>query len=369
MKSSKLDQSRRTTTVNRAPANPADSSWRNRILLGDNLVAMRSLLADPAVAGKVTLAYIDPPFATGNEFRAGRRRTATISKSASDALAYSDRFSHSDYLKFLRERLLLLRQLLSPQGSLWVHIGPQMSHHVRVLLDEVFGPENFLNEIARVKCNPKNFSRRAFGNVKDTLLFYSASGRHVWNEPRAALAESDLAKRFPRVDASGRRYTTTPLHAPGETRRGRTGIAWKGLRPPAGRHWRYDPDELSRLDAAGLIEWSRTGNPRKMIYADEILGRGMKWQDIWTFKDPAYPSYPTEKNLQMLEMIVLTSSNPGDIVLDCFAGSGTTLVAAALHGRRWIGADASRVAVRAATGRLRALNPPQEFDVLALPRR
>ena len=128
-----------------------------RLIHGDNAAALRLLLQQPQVAGQVTLAYLDPPFATGNEFRSGSRRTATISKSSRDRLAYSDRFLPAEYLEFLRHRLILLRELLSPRGSIWVHIGHQMSHYVRALLDEVFGPERFLNEIARVKCNPKNF--------------------------------------------------------------------------------------------------------------------------------------------------------------------------------------------------------------------
>src|SRR5581483_2161714 len=120
-------------------------------------------------------------------------------------------------------------------------IGLSMSHRVRVLLDEVFGAENFVNEIARVKCNPKNFQRRAFGNIRDTVLFYSKSEERLWNEVPCSFSEADLARLFPRIDAQGRRYTTPPLHAPGETRNGATGGEWRGLRPPPGRHWRSSP--------------------------------------------------------------------------------------------------------------------------------
>jgi adenine-specific DNA-methyltransferase len=242
-------------------------------------------------------------------------------------------------------------------------MGHQMSHYVRVLLDEVFGPENFLNEIARVKCNPKNFSRRAFGNIKDCLLYYSKNGDHVWNEQRELMSEEDLVRLFPRVDSQGRRYATTPLHAPGETRNGPTGQRWKGLAPPQGRHWRYDPQELSRLDETGLIEWSTTGNPRKIIFAEQVRCGGKKRQDVWIFKDPAYPSYPTEKNFDLLRQIVLTSSDPGDLVLDCFAGSGTTLAAAASLNRRWIGIDSSAMAIKRATERLRAMAVTMPFRV------
>ena len=345
---------------------PRLDGWVNRLILGDNLPVLRSLRDDPEVAGKVTLVYIDPPFSSDQQYRVGETRTATVSASHSDLPAYEDRLSRGEYLEFLRQRLLLLRELLADDGSIYVHIDWKMGHYVKVLLDEIFGAENFLNDITRLKCNPKNFSRRAYGNIKDMVLFYSKTGRHVWNETREAMTKEDIARLFPKVDEQGRRYTTNPLHAPGETRNGPTGGVWKGLRPPRGRHWRYDPTELTRLDDQGLIEWSSTGNPRKKIYADDIVRAGKKRQDIWNFKDPAYPSYPTEKNRKMLEMVIRTSSNADDLVLDCFAGSVTTLVAAELHRRRWIGMDSSPVAIQTIRRRFLELACVSRFSMFAV---
>jgi adenine-specific DNA-methyltransferase len=131
--------------------------------------------------------------------------------------------------------------------------------------------------------------------------------------------------------------------------------------PPRGRHWRYPPDVLEQLDRQGLIEWSSTGNPRKKIYADEFVKKKMYRQDIWEFKDPQYPSYPTEKNLEMLKVIVEASSNRGDIVLDCFSGSGTTLIAAEQLGRRWIGIDNSPKAIEVTLKRLKTLGTVSPF--------
>jgi adenine-specific DNA-methyltransferase len=338
--------------------------WQNRLIHSENLAALRCLCDDAEIAGKVTLVYLDPPFATDQRFRAGASRTSTVSSSQSDRIAYEDRLTSAGYIEFLRQRLLLVRELMGDDGSLYVHIGPQMAHYVKVMLDEIFGAENFLSDIARVKCNPKNFRRRAYGNIKDTLLFYTKTGRHVWNESREAMGKKDIARLFPRVDEQGRRYATTPLHAPGETQEGPTGGAWKGLRPPRGRHWRYDPAELTRLDQQGAIEWSSTGNPRKKIYADQIARSGKKRQDIWTFKDPQYPSYPTEKSLPLLETILLSSSNPDDLVLDCFAGSGTTLVAAEMHDRRWIGVDSSAIAIQRARRRIQSVEGFRAFALL-----
>ena len=317
------------------------------LVQGDNLAVLKALMQDEKVCGRVGLVYIDPPFATNQHFRKGSERTATISASAADEIAYSDRLSGTEYLEFLRERLILLKDIMAPNASIYVHIDYKVGHYVKILMDEVFGQANFVNDITRIKCNPKNFARKGFGNIKDMILFYAMGKDYTFNGATEDFTETDIVRLFAKVDeTTGARYTTTPLHAPGETRDGPTGRPWKGLSPPKGRHWRYPPDELTRLDEQGLIEWSSTGNPRKKIYADACAQKGKKRQDIWwDFKDPCYPDYPTEKNLDMIRMIIEASSNPGDIVLDCFAGSGGTALAAAECGRRWIAIDNSPTAI------------------------
>jgi adenine-specific DNA-methyltransferase len=120
--------------------------------------------------------------------------------------------------------------------------------------------------------------------------------------------------------------------------------------PPKGRHWRYDPKVLDELDAKGLIEWSSTGNPRKKVYADDMPYK--KLQDIWEYKDPPRPIYPTEKSFELLKTIIATSSNDQSLVFDCFSGSGGTLVAAEELNRRWIGIDNSEVAIQIALKRI-----------------
>ena len=337
------------------------SATSNLLIQGENSQALSTILDCPSISQRVRLIYIDPPFSTRQEFRIGVDRVSTISHSATDRLAYRDTLKGEEYLRFLRERLVLLRALLADDGSLYFHIDDKIGHYVKVLLDEIFGIRNFRNDITRIKCNPKNFARKGFGNVKDVILFYTKSSRFVWNEPSEVMKADDIDRLFPRVDPEGRRYTTTPLHAPGETHRGATGKSWKGLRPPAGRHWRVPPEELSRLDALKLIEWSETGNPRKKIFAEGKSRRGKKVQDIWEFKDPPYPAYPTQKNIGVLNRIIAASSSPGDLVLDAFAGSGTTLIAAQGLARRWIGIDASAHAVNVAQKRLQGLGSHVSF--------
>ncbi|HRP63293.1 MAG TPA: site-specific DNA-methyltransferase [Phycisphaerales bacterium] len=326
-----------------------DSSF---LIEGDNAAALGALLHRRNLAESIDLIYIDPPYATNTVFRHHKDRTSTVSAAADSDIAYIDTRRGVDFLEFLRERLILLHELLSRHGSMFLHIDYKIGHYVKVIMDEVFGANNFRNDITRIKCNPKNFARKGFGNIKDMILFYSKGEDFLWHEPKVHLTDADITRLFAKVDANGRRYTTTPLHAPGETRNGNTGKEWRGMKPPTGRHWRYDPKVLDELDSQGLIEWSATGNPRKIIYADDAELKGKKLQDIWEFKDPQYPEYPTEKNLEMLRTIITACTNPGQIVLDCFCGSGTTLVAAEQEHRRWIGIDESPVAIETCKKRL-----------------
>ncbi len=332
---------------------------KNKLIHADNLTALKTLLDD--YAGKIGLIYIDPPFSTNGHFKISEDRANTISCGNDDAIAYSDIIVGADFLEFLRERLIVLRELLSEKGSIYLHIDYKIGHYVKLIMDEVFGKNMFRNDIARIKCNPKNFNRRAYGNIKDLILFYSKSSAPTWNNPRIPFSEEDEKRLFKKIDENGRRYTTIPLHAPGETSSGNTSKKWKGMKPPRGRHWQTAPAILEEWDKQGLIEWSTNGVPRKKIFFDEKKGK--KMQDIWEFKDPQYPRYPTEKSLELLKFIVEASSCEGDTVLDCFAGSGTTLVAAQFLNRNWIGIDKSELAISVARKQMGGL-PDSLFSIV-----
>jgi len=329
-----------------------NSDLKNKLILGDNIQVLKTLIDDYSLDGKVDFVYIDPPFSTQNIFRISESRANTISSSRSDSTAYSDLLSGADYIEFLRRRLILLRELMANTASIYLHIDYKIGHYVKIIMDEVFGEKNFRNDITRIKCNPKNFKRKAYGNIKDLILFYTKSDEYTWNDPKAPLTDEDIRRLFKKVDKNGRLYTTVPLHAPGETRDGPTGQPWKGMPPPKGRHWRSKPKVLDELDKKDLVEWSKNGVPRKIIYADEAKENGKKLQDIWEFKDYQYPSYPTEKNIDIVKLIISASSNPGDLVMDCFCGSGTTLLAAQELGRNWIGIDLSEQAIEVTQKRL-----------------
>ncbi len=323
---------------------------QNKLIFGQNTIILKKLITEYNLEGKIDLVYIDPPFATGSTFTFSDERTSTISNNKNDKIAYTDKLKGTDFLEFLRERLVLLKRLLSDKGSIYLHIDYKIGHYVKIIMDEIFGLENFRNDITRIKCNPKNFDRKGYGNIKDMILFYSKTDKLIWNEPKNPYTEEDKTKLFPKLDKNGRRYTTIPLHAPGETQNGKTSQAFKGISPPKGRHWRTNVTTLELWDIEGLIEWSDNGNPRKKIYFDEQEGK--KVQDIWELKDPQYPVYPTEKNSDLLNLIIKTSSLPNSYVLDCFCGSGTTLKAAQLLGRNWIGIDQSEQAIKMTSEKL-----------------
>ena len=319
------------------------------IIQGDNFRTMCRLL--PEYRGKVDLVYIDPPYNTGRDFVFSQGKVSHVS-SPDGEIAYSDNKNFDSFLEFIRIRLYLIHELLSDCGTLYLHIDCKVGHYIKVLLDEVFGMDNFVNDITRIKCSPKNFSRKAYGNVKDVVYIYSKKqGQNIWNEVKEKMTDEELKKNFTKLEKeTGRYYTTMSCSAPGETQNGETGGEWKGVYPPKGRHWAYTLDKLNELDDKGLIEWSANRVPRIKYYADE--NKGKKIQDVWlNWKDHPHPKYPTEKNSDMLEMIVLQSSNPNSLVMDCFAGSGSFLAVGVKHRRRVIGIDESETAISVMTAR------------------
>lgn len=332
------------TDILRLPPAILHSLWgketaAHRLYYGDNLPFLIYCLSDPQVYGQVRLIYIDPPYATNGVFQSRTQRDA-----------YHDLLTGSDYIEFMRQRLIILRELLAEDGSIYLHLDENMVFHMKVIMDEVFGAKNFRNLITRRKSSHKNYTRKTYGNISDYILFYSKNDIYIWHRPIEQWTEERAKKEYTNVEpGTGRRYKKVPIHAPG-VRNGATGSTWRGMLPPQGKHWQYTPQQLDEMDARGEIYWSPTGNPRRKIYLDR--SEGIPLQDIWyEFRDAQNQNmkitgYPTEKNIEMMQVIIQASSNPGDLILDCFAGSGTTLSEAAHLGRRWIGIDNSPEALR-----------------------
>lgn len=314
------------------------SNGENRLYYGDNIDILKQLTDDPLVGGKVMLIYIDPPYSTGGIFQ---------TRDLKDA--YTDILSGNDYLAFMQKRLILLHKLLHEKGSLYVHLDSKMVFHIKIMLDVIFGENNFQGMITRKKCKPKNYTKKTFGNVSDYILFYTKSDNPTWNRPYDDWTDEKILKEYPFIEEkTGRRYKKVPIHAPG-TRNGLTGQQWRGLLPPLGKHWQFVPSTLDEFDAKGEICWSANGNPRRKVFLEN--SKGIPVQDIWldyldiNNQNTKGTGYPTEKNPNLLKKIIEASSNQGDLILDCFAGSGTTLTAADELNRKWIGIDSSSEAI------------------------
>ncbi|TRO78718.1 site-specific DNA-methyltransferase [Desulfuromonas acetexigens] len=326
---------------------------------GDNKEVLGHLLAN-GFRGKVKLIYIDPPFDSGADYvrkvqLRGGAATAKIdgeSYALGEQIQYTDIWANDNYLQFMYERLMLLRELLAEDGSIYLHCDQRKQHHLRCILDEIFGSDSFRNQISRIKCNPKNFERTAFGNIHDIVFFYAKGQNNTWNDQVEELDSEDMERLFGKTTEDGKKYTTVALHASGE-RKGPTGEPWRGIKPPPGRHWAYVPEMLDKFDDDGRIEWSSTGNPRLILYAEDQGNRRV--QDVWTMKDPIYSIYPTEKNNDLLCRIIHASTRPGDLILDCFIGSGTTAAVAQKLGRRWIGCDINKGAIQTTAKRLQGI--------------
>jgi adenine-specific DNA-methyltransferase len=317
---------------------PYFSNGENRLYYGDNSDVLQKLVADENVCEKVKLIYIDPPYSTGGIFQ---------TRSQKDA--YSDILAGNDYLEFMQKRLVLLHKLLSKEGSFYIHLDSKMLFHIKIILDEIFGSNNFQGMITRKKCKPKNYTRKTYGNISDYILFYTKTDKPIWNRPYDDWTDEKILKEYQFIEEeTGRRYKKVPIHAPG-VRNGESGKEWRGMMPPAGKHWQFVPTTLEKMDQLGEIYWSSNGNPRRKVYLEN--SKGIPVQDIWldyldiNNQNTKGTGYPTEKNPEMLKQIIKASSNEGDLILDCFAGSGTTLAVADELNRKWIGIDCGDEAI------------------------
>lgn len=261
------------------------NGWTNKLIFGDNLQVIKSLLDDPEVKGQVKLIYIDPPFATKQEFRGSQ-----------DQKAYQDKISGAKFVEFLRKRLIFLRELLADDGSIYVHLDWKKTHYAKIIMDEIFSENNFRNEIIW-GYRRWTAASKAFQKSHETLLFYSKKDKYIWNDVYEAYA--DEGSHFTEEDENGK-------------------YRWQYLN---GKKYK-----LYQKDGARAKDW---------------------WHDIPYINSMAKEriGYPTQKPEALHERIIKASSNEGDIVLDAFAGSGTTLAVAEKLGRRWIGIDCGKLAI------------------------
>jgi DNA modification methylase len=374
------------------------SGETNALYYGDNLDVLRRYVKDETV----DLVYLDPPFNSNANYSVlfghadGKRSAAQIQAfedtwhwDQSAAAAFQETVTQGGhvasamaafqtllgpstmlaYLSMMAPRLMELRRVLKPTGALYLHCDPTASHYLKLLLDSVFGPEQFRNEIIWKRTSAHSSAKR-FGPVHDVILFYARSPDMQWNTVDQPYDADYVRQRFARGDE--RPWKDADLTGSG-VRHGETGETWRGFNPTSkGRHWAYPPTELDRLDAEGHIYWPKKDGawPRYKRYLDEA--RGVPAQDVWTDIAPINSQakerlgYPTQKPVALLERIIEASSNEGGVVLDPFCGCGTTIAAAQKLKRNWIGIDLTALAISLIKSRLAAAGS-SNYKVLGEP--
>ncbi len=319
------------------------SSQPNRLIWGDNLLVMQALLAQ-GYEGQIDLIYIDPPFNTGenfnfpNEVKIGDKNYER-EMPMNERLAYSDTWERGidSFLDMLYPRLQLMRRLLSSDGAVYVHCDNNASHYIKIIMDEIFGKENFRNEIIvrRIRKNVRERNRVPRMNVgNDSIFFYSKTSDHLIEPP---LKEDPKPERWHALDANGlRKYLDYELF---------------GHKPPTGRHWAWTKENAKKAIEEGRLRPNpNTGKPEYLIPASTHILRDSLWDDITAYSFNF--GYPTEKKENMLELIIESSSKKDSLVADLFCGSGTTAAVSEKLGRCWITSDLSKTAIQVARSRL-----------------
>jgi DNA modification methylase len=378
---------------------------RNQLFYGDNLDVLRRHVKDESV----DLVYLDPPFKSDADYnvlfadRHGKRAAAQI-KAFEDTWSWDDAAARSfaetveaggkvadaliamrtflgendmlAYLSMMAPRLVELRRVLKPTGSIYLHCDPTASHYLKIVMDAVFGPENYVNEIVWVRTGAKGLARKQFAHNHDVLLAYRRSTLTTWRQAGLSrpydLADLDPKTRakYSATDADGRRYQLTSLINPNSDRPNLT-YEFLGVT----RVWRWTRDRMQAAYQRGDVVQTRAGAvPRFKRYLDEQKGR--PYGDVWSDLPPVNAvanerlGYPTQKPEALLERIVLASSNEGDVVLDPFCGCGTAIAVAQKLKRRWIGIDVTHLAVGLMKHRLYYafdLTPGKDYDVIGEP--
>ena len=346
--------------------------WRNRLIWGDKKYVLPALLEE--FAGKVDLVYIDPPFATGQDFSFSVEvEDEEFTKPASiiEQKAYRDTWGHGldSYLQWFYESIVLLHELLQPEGTIYVHLDWHVAHSAKLVLDEVFGTggdlgqAGFRNDIAWKSTSAHSDSRR-YGSNHSNILFYTKGTRWKWNDPKTDYDQDYVDTYYRYKEPNGRRFKSGDLSASGLQGGGYT-YEWNGHT----KKWRCPIQTMQRYHDEGRIFYTKNGVARLKQYLDEA--DGLPVQTIWADKETQYVvswgteklSYDTQKSEGLLRRIIQTSSNEGDLVLDCFAGSGTTAAVAERLGRRWITCDLGRFAVHTTRKRLLSIPDVRPFVV------
>jgi adenine-specific DNA-methyltransferase len=355
------------------------TEWRNRLIWGDKKYVLPSLLEE--FAGKVNLVYIDPPFDTGANFsytatipddpNKDGDQAATFVKEPSviEQKAYRDTWGTGldGYLKWFYDTIVVLRDLLTETGAIYVHIGSNVSHYVKAILDDVFGIDHYLNEIIWQRTSAHSDSKQGaqhFGRITDTILYFSRGDTVTWNVLYTPYSAEYVERDYSRVDETGRRYRIGDLSGPGGAAKGNPYYEVMGVK----RHWRFSQEKMQQLIEQGRVIQTKPGAvPQYKRYLDEMPGLPLQnlWTDLPVINNRSTEAlgYATQKPELLLDRILNASSNEGDLVLDCFCGSGTTAAVAEKLNRRWIACDLGRFAIHTTRKRLLGIPGVKPFVV------
>ncbi len=351
------------------------SGWNNKLIWGDNKLILASLKNGPIreeieKEGGIKLIYIDPPFDVGADFSmdieigdpstgSGQAETFTKKPNVLEELAYRDTWGKGadSFIAMIYERLVLMRDLLAEDGSIYVHCDWRVNSWLKAILNEIFGQDNFVNQICWRRTTAHGDAKQGakhFDIVDDTILLFAKSDEaKIWNTQYVPFSDDQIEQQYNKLDDAGRRYRlVTPTAAkPG----GDTLYEWKGVTPPKGRFWAYSKAKMEEFDRQDKLYYSNTGQPYIKYYLDERPGVAAStiWHDMLlspTSKERV--DYPTQKPEALLERIIKASSNENDIVADFFCGSGTTLAVAERLGRKWIGSDLGKFAIHTTRKRM-----------------
>jgi len=338
--------------------------WNNKLIWGDNKLILSSLKSGPLreeieAQGGIKLIYIDPPFDVGADFSMDIEigdETLTKKPSVIEELAYRDTWGKGadSFISMIYERLVLMRDLLADDGSIYVHCDWRVSSYMRLILDEIFGKNNFLNEIIWQKIRTTKAQTKSFGNVTDSIFVYSKSANAIYNRQYKPHNEKYIKSHFKKDLETGRLFQLVSMIQMGQGPARNFG--GKVIEPPKGRHWIWSQERIDQGMKDGRVRFNSKGTPRKIIYLDELEGDIVDdlWDDVYPINSQAEEvvGYPTQKPIKLLERIIKSSSSEGDIVADFFVGSGTTTAVAEKLGRKWIASDLGKFSVHTTRKRM-----------------
>lgn len=369
----------------------------NKLYFGDNLEVLKRIDSE-----SVDLIYLDPPFNSKETYNVLYK--SPVGGDA-QARAFDDTWSWEDgaskalsslsvndidtfnvlqslqrflgtsdimaYLAMMAVRLVELKRVLKPHGSMYLHCDPTAGHYLKILLDAVFGGRGFVNHITWKRSHAHSDGAqgsRHYGRISDTILFYSRSAKRTWNVQYVPYSQEYIDRDYRRVDEDGRRYRLSDLRGPGGAAKGNPFYEVMGV----SRHWAYSREKMEKMIAEGRVIQTRPGAvPQYKRYLDEMPG--VPVQEIWTDipvinnRSKEMLGYPTQKPLALLERIIRTSSNEGDVILDPFCGCGTAIEAAERLGRKWIGIDVAYPAIQVIEARLARWLPNASFELTGIP--